>query len=76
MTGDLMIFCPFQENKYLLTQQITFFHVITFLLLLDDPARPEVEVLLDNLGELLRGLGRGAVVHHRHGQGLGNADSV
>ena len=43
---------------------------------LDDAAGAEVEVLVDDLHELLLALGGGAVVHHGHGEGLGNADSV
>ena len=43
---------------------------------LNNAAGPEVEVLLDNAGELLRGLGPCAVVKNCDGQGLRNADGV
>ena len=37
---------------------------------------PEVEVLLDDVGELLVGLVWGSIVHHGDGEGLRDADGV
>ena len=46
------------------------------LQVLDDPARPQVEVLLHDLGQLGAALAAGAVVEHGDGEGLGDADGV
>ena len=44
--------------------------------ILDDSAGPEIEIRLDNLGELGGGLDSGPVVEHGDGERLGHPDSV
>lgn len=44
--------------------------------LLDDDTRAHVKVVADDLDELIRGLGGGAVGVDKYGQGLGDTDGV
>ena len=44
--------------------------------ILDNAARSEVKVVLDNLHELLGGLGSSSVVKHSDREGLSNTNSV
>ena len=46
------------------------------LKIFDDSARPEIEIRLDNLGELGGGIDSGPVVEHGDGERLGQPDSV
>jgi len=43
---------------------------------LDDATGSEIKVFFDDLHQLLRGFGSGAVVKHGHGKWFGNSNSI